>query len=200
MINKKDSLTRRRFTLAHEFKHILDAPIEKRAYRSLGVDDEDRKAILEEVADCFAASLLMPQLFVIHALRSDIRDVHRLAALFMVSPVAMSRRLRDLGLAIEAPEGQDPILRFFRKGSISKPGRRIRSAGSAHDRLTGPAAARKPGSGKGLAVAQAPLAALGRGKPVRTAVTLPTNSETVHAGLRLIQQPVSQLIRRDDKD
>lgn len=200
MINKNDSLTRRRFTLAHEFKHILDAPMEKRAYRNLGADEEDRKAILEEVADCFAANLLMPQLFVVHALRGDIRDVHRLAALFMVSPVAMSRRLRDLGLTIEPPEGQDPILRYFRKGSVIKPGRGRKPAGLGYDRAPGAVDRPRPTAIGGLAVFQTPLAALSRGEPVRAAVTLLANSEAVHAGLRRIRQPLSPLIRRDDAE
>jgi len=137
MISKKDSLTRRRFTLAHEFKHILDAPNERRAYAKIGLDDEDHRRCMEEIADYFAASLLMPRLFIVHALRTDVRDVHRLAALFIVSPVAMSRRLRDLGLAIEAPEGQDPVLRFFRKAAISVPHRRLRSADRGGDRAIG---------------------------------------------------------------
>jgi Zn-dependent peptidase ImmA (M78 family) len=123
-INKKDSLTRRRFTLAHEFKHILDAPTDRQAYQHLGVDEEDRGAIMEEVADCFAANLLMPQLFVTRAIRTDIRDLQRLAALFVVSQYAMRRRLRDLGLTIERPEEQDPEMRYFRKASVHVSGRR----------------------------------------------------------------------------
>lgn len=196
MINKKDSLTRRRFTLAHEFKHILDAPLERRAYRNLGVDDEDRKAILEEVADSFAANLLMPQLFVVHALRTDVRDVHRLAALFMVSPAAMSRRLRDLGLVIESPEGQDPILRYFRKGSVGAPGRRRKTS----DYQDGSEPVRKPALSTGMAVVQAPLSGLSRSEPVRSALTLLTNSEALHAGRRFVQQSVSQLIGRDGEN
>lgn len=196
MINKKDSLTRRRFTLAHEFKHILDAPIEQRAYRNIGIDDEDRQGILEEVADCFAANLLMPELFVARAVRGDVRDVHRLAALFMVSPVAMNRRLRDLGLSIEAPEGQDPILRYFRKGSVSRSGRRLRRASGGQDPAPG-AALPKPALTRTRAVVQNPFAALGRGEPLRTTLELLMNSEAVYAGRRMVQHPVGQLIRRN---
>ncbi len=189
-INKRDSLTRRRFTLAHEFKHILDAPIDRRAYRNLGIDEEDRQAIAEEVADCFAANLLMPQLFVVHALRSDIRDVHRLAALFMVSPVAMNRRLRDLGLTIESPEGQDPVLKYFRKGSVCAPGRRRKPS----EHQDGRTVAGRPGLSAGAGAVQTPLAALGRGIPVRSALTLLTNSEVIYAGRRYFQQSVGHLI------
>jgi hypothetical protein len=61
-ISRKDSLTRRRFTLAHEFKHILDGPAEKHVYGKLGVGDEDdRGRCIEEIADYFAASFLMPR-------------------------------------------------------------------------------------------------------------------------------------------
>ncbi len=127
-INKKDSLTRRRFTLAHEFKHILDASTYAQAYRNLGADQEDREAIMEEVADCFAANLLMPQLWVARAIRADIRDLQRLAALFVVSPYAMRRRLRDLDLKIEAPAEQDPNMRYFRKASAYVSGRRRKPA------------------------------------------------------------------------
>lgn len=121
-ISRKDSLTRRRFTLAHEFKHILDGPAEKHVYGKLGVGDEDdRRRCIEEIADYFAASLLMPRTFLCHAMRQDIRDVHRLAALFEVSLVAMNRRLRDLGLRIERPDGSPgSVHRWFRAMPIRR--------------------------------------------------------------------------------
>jgi excisionase family DNA binding protein len=121
-ISRKDSLTRRRFTLAHEFKHILDGPAEKHVYGKLGVGDEDdRGRCIEEIADYFAASFLMPRTFLCHAIRQDIRDVHRLAAIFEVSLVAMNRRLRDLGLRIERPDGSPgSVHRWFRAMPIRR--------------------------------------------------------------------------------
>ena len=58
-VNKDDSLVRRRFTLAHEFKHVLDNPFITKAYLDrAGKPDE---AFGEQICDYFAACLLMPR-------------------------------------------------------------------------------------------------------------------------------------------
>lgn len=126
-ISQKDSLTRRRFTLAHEFKHILDAHAERRVYRQLGSDEEHRRRYIEEIADSFAAYLLMPHPFVLHALREDVRDLRHMAALFEVSPVAMNRRLRDLGLRIERPDSSPHAAHKWFRGM---PARRLAESAS----------------------------------------------------------------------
>lgn len=188
-VSKRDSLTRRRFTLAHEFKHILDGPYEKLVYAKLGLGDEqDRRACIEEIADYFAASLLMPRLFVIRALRADARDLHQLAALFMVSPVAMNRRLHALGLRIQQPEeGRDPVLRFFRKAVIYVP-RQLRLAEKRDDEENDATAiaGQPPVGGLRQAGAEAD-------EPCRSALSLLTIPEA-SAKLRISRWSVYQLI------
>lgn len=117
----------RRYTLAHEFKHILDHPTLTSAYRNLGIDEHDREAITEEVCEYFADCLLMPRLMVACAVRTDVRNVARLAALFGVLQSDMARRLQDLGLKIDPPEG-DPIRSYFRTASVRVRCRRPRPA------------------------------------------------------------------------
>jgi IrrE N-terminal-like domain len=123
-ISKGARVASRRFTLAHEFKHILDDPTLKSAYSKLGIDEYDRKAIIEEVCEYFADSFLMPRLMVARAVRADVRNVARLAALFGVLQSDMERRLQDLGLKIELPDGEDPVRSYFRTASVRARGRR----------------------------------------------------------------------------
>jgi Zn-dependent peptidase ImmA (M78 family) len=101
IINKADSLTRKRFTCAHELGHYL---------QRLASDDtfsyEDERGPLaatgmnpEEVfANQFAAALLMPATEVTER-SGDGMGVGELAITFAVSAEAMSFRLRNLGLA-----------------------------------------------------------------------------------------------------
>jgi IrrE N-terminal-like domain len=95
-INRNDSQTRRRFSLGHEFKHILDHPYIDTIYR-----DEHGKASpkrAELMCDYFAACLLMPRPWVKRLWTQGVQDVAVLAAMFNVSPAAMSVRLQQLGL------------------------------------------------------------------------------------------------------
>ncbi len=85
-INARHALVRQRFTLAHEFAHILDAP-----YRRVVREDN-----AEEVADYFAASLLMPKRLVKRAWAQGIQETPALARHFNVSMSAMRRRLDEL--------------------------------------------------------------------------------------------------------
>jgi hypothetical protein len=97
-INGRDSVTRQRWTLAHEFKHVLDHQIKHVIYRPRPpvVDPTSRPA--EEAADYFAACLLLPRSWVEGAWIRGMHDVAQLAALFQVSPIAMSKRVGHLGL------------------------------------------------------------------------------------------------------
>jgi Zn-dependent peptidase ImmA (M78 family) len=96
-LNRTEPLTRRRFSLAHEFKHVLDAPFGDALYPAWrGMSAGDRA---EHVADHFAASLLMPKAWV-RRLYYDrgITELPRLAARFGVSQTAMRIRLASLGM------------------------------------------------------------------------------------------------------
>ena len=97
-VNRGDSQTRRRFTLAHEFKHILDNPYIDVLYPK----SEDGKTTAEEraerICDYFAACVLMPRAWVKRHYARGQQDTEMLAAIYRVSPAAMDRRLQDLGL------------------------------------------------------------------------------------------------------
>ena len=96
LINATDTWGRQRFSLAHEFKHLLDWPLASRIYR-----DGRRSGHFqgERAADWFAAALWMPRPWVKRAFYNDrIRDEHELARRFQVSVAAMRVRIDELGL------------------------------------------------------------------------------------------------------
>lgn len=100
-INGLEPHVRQRFTLAHEYKHVLDAPVEQQVYALLRNGEEPHLQI-EKVCDHFAACLLMPKKLVKRVWGEGLRDAVSLAAHFDVSPQAMHIRLQTLGL-IERP-------------------------------------------------------------------------------------------------
>ncbi|RIR97810.1 ImmA/IrrE family metallo-endopeptidase [Mycobacteroides abscessus] len=89
-INKGDMHARRRFTLMHEFKHILDAQTESVTYQGI------TPVLRERIADHFSACYLMPKLWLRQAWTSGLRDPEALAGLFKVSLAAMRARLTSL--------------------------------------------------------------------------------------------------------
>lgn len=97
VLNADDSRTRRRFTMGHEFKHVIDDPYIDVLYRGADSDEAaERRA--EDICDYFAGCLLMPRPMVKKLWASGIQDQRTLAAHFGVSPLAMSVRLTLLGL------------------------------------------------------------------------------------------------------
>jgi hypothetical protein len=104
LVNRNDAHARRRWTLAHEFKHLLDYTKAKAMYKQLGYGDKGRQAQqIERVCDHFAASLLMPRMWVKRAYGNGIQDVTALAGMFNVSEEAMHIRLTFLGLIDAEP-------------------------------------------------------------------------------------------------
>lgn len=99
-VNADEPLTRQLFTLAHEFKHALDAPTADLLYPAVRDLTSEQRA--EQVCDYFAASLLMPRAWVKRAVYGGTTDPARLAAMFSVSLPAMRRRLQALGLVDRA--------------------------------------------------------------------------------------------------
>jgi predicted transcriptional regulator len=95
-VNRNDSQTRRRFTLAHEFKHILDHPVVDVIYGDERGQSDAKRA--ELMCDYFAACLLMPRLWVKRLWAQGMQEAAVLAATFNVSPAAMNVRLQELGL------------------------------------------------------------------------------------------------------
>ncbi|MEV6446365.1 ImmA/IrrE family metallo-endopeptidase [Amycolatopsis sp. NPDC051716] len=115
-INRDESGTRRRFTLAHELKHILDHPFMRVLYVDERGNIDDQR--VESMCDYFAACVLMPRTWVKKAWTTVTQDQTELAALFRVSPAAMSRRLMHLGLTEPRfpMRGHESVARYFRSG------------------------------------------------------------------------------------
>ena len=95
-INGAEPWTRRRFTLAHELKHVLDNPYIEMLYPGRDGTPSGQRA--ETICDYFAACLLMPRLSVKAAWGQGNQRPDDLAAHFGVSRAAMGLRLHQLGL------------------------------------------------------------------------------------------------------
>lgn len=114
VVNKHDVPGRRRFTLAHEFKHVLDHSIANIAYAQLGHGNpKHQQRQIEHICDHFAACLLMPRTVVKRAWANGIQDIDALAGLFKVSLSAMQVRLDYLGLT----DGERPVATYFRRSA-----------------------------------------------------------------------------------
>ena len=96
-LDRGEAYVRQRFSLAHEFKHVLDAPFGPTLYPAWrGMTTQNRS---EQAADHFAANLLMPRAWVKRAYYDEgVTDLRRLAFRFNVSQVAMRIRLSALGI------------------------------------------------------------------------------------------------------
>lgn len=97
LINANDSRLRQRFSLFHEFKHILDHNFVERIYGA--VDEHDRGDWIESVCDYFAGCVLMPRPWIKRAWVSGPQRLAVLAQLFDVSQAAMTTRLAQTGLS-----------------------------------------------------------------------------------------------------
>ncbi len=117
VINRSDYAMRARFTLAHEFKHLLDHPFVERAYRQ--ITKVTPAEATENVAEYFAACLLMPKAWIKASFCHDaIQDPRRLANRFAVSEAAMRRRLRELGLVESVPRHGPRYQRALQPGVL----------------------------------------------------------------------------------
>lgn len=96
LLNANEPSVRRRFSLMHEFKHILDHDGISFRYPTTPIMDSERRA--ELVADYFAACILMPKRLVKQRWGEGCQRTSELAAEFDVSPIAMQYRLQQLGL------------------------------------------------------------------------------------------------------
>jgi Zn-dependent peptidase ImmA (M78 family) len=95
-INGGQQATRQRFTLFHEYKHILDHG------RPRMLDAEQRRygrPASECIADYFAGCALMPRTLLKRAWAGGIQRLPDLAALFDVSERAIEVRLSQLNLS-----------------------------------------------------------------------------------------------------
>ena len=92
---------RQRFSLMHEFKHVLDHTTKQFLYHDTPHQSADEQA--ERTADYFAACLLMPKRVVKRVWCQGPQDITRLATRLRVSPAALRYRLDQIGLT-EKPE------------------------------------------------------------------------------------------------
>jgi Zn-dependent peptidase ImmA (M78 family) len=96
-LNADEPLARQRFSLMHEFKHILDHTTEQFLYHDRAFQTADEQA--ERVADHFAACLLMPKKLVKRLWCQGNQNIPLLADKLGVSPTALRFRLDQLGLS-----------------------------------------------------------------------------------------------------
>ena len=88
----------RRFSLAHEFKHILDHPFREHQTRTRRSDEE-----AEIICDYSAGCLLIPRPSLKRAWTTNTQVVGELAHRFGESRQAMRVRLVQTGLVIRSP-------------------------------------------------------------------------------------------------
>lgn len=95
-LSSAEPYTRQRFTLFHEFKHILDHGRIGNMYRGYGHTSGEAQA--EQAADYFAGCVLMPRRLLKRAWGNGVQRPTALAHLFDVSPRAVDVRLAQVGL------------------------------------------------------------------------------------------------------
>jgi hypothetical protein len=117
-VKTTDAPTRRRFTLAHEFKHVIDHPVIDTLYPDAATSDQTARRI-EAICDHFAACLLMPGLWVKRAWLAGTRDIDALSRLFNVSPAAMRIRINILGLYDKAGSHTGDVRHYFRPPAMA---------------------------------------------------------------------------------
>lgn len=98
VIRANEPRSRQRFSLAHEFKHVLDDAVIDCGFARIAVTDWPRRA--ERLCNFFAACLLMPRPWVKHDWYGGMSNVSQLARRYGVSVEAMSTRLSELGLTV----------------------------------------------------------------------------------------------------
>lgn len=100
LLSRRDSWRRQRFTLAHEYHHIVSHTARERLFHDTrtrrGILTADRQA--EQAADYFAGCLLVPRTMLKRAWASGIQRTDALARTFDVSEQAIAVRLRQTGL------------------------------------------------------------------------------------------------------
>lgn len=101
VVNGAEPVTRQRFSLAHEFKHIVDHRFADLIYSKF--PEKERAAKIEQLCDYFAGCLLMPRPWVKRLYCSGQQHIPDLAQTFGVSQAAMTVRLSQIGLTEPSP-------------------------------------------------------------------------------------------------
>lgn len=89
---------RQRFSLMHEFKHIIDYPAREQLYG----DGTWRPMKAEHAADHFAGALLMPKAELLPLIEEGVNPA-ALSYIFNVSTRAIETRLHQLGIGVTGP-------------------------------------------------------------------------------------------------
>jgi Zn-dependent peptidase ImmA (M78 family) len=95
-LNGAEPATRQRFTLLHEYKHIIDHGVTDRLYTGTARHTASEQA--EQAADYFAGCALMPKRLIKRAWGQGLQRPGVLARHFGVSARAIDVRLAQLGL------------------------------------------------------------------------------------------------------
>jgi Zn-dependent peptidase ImmA (M78 family) len=95
-VNPADSLMRQRFTIFHEYKHIVDHGFAQQLYRGRPTSTAATQA--EQAADYFAGCVLASRRMLKRAWGEGIQRPAALAQLFGISELAVHVRLRQVGL------------------------------------------------------------------------------------------------------
>jgi hypothetical protein len=120
-ISAQEPKVRQRFTLAHEFKHVLDNRFIDMIYPDFyGMKSHDRA---EAVCDYFAGCLLVPRVWLKRAWASGVQQPIALARLFNVSTAAIEVRLSQTGLRQGRTRCDWPLThrsgKYFRVGNVA---------------------------------------------------------------------------------
>lgn len=115
-VNRLESTNRRRFTLAHEFKHIIDHQLRSVLYQDLPMrSSEDR---VEDICDYFAGCFLVPGPWLKSLWYGGQQNIRELARLFRVSEACMTVRLAQTGLLETGYRYSDSTVHaYFRRAS-----------------------------------------------------------------------------------
>lgn len=101
ILNDAEPLVRQRYSLFHEYHHIVTKPFERILFPPLhGLTSHDRR---EQAANYFAACVLMPKRWVKRDWGNGIQNLRLLARRYGVSQAAMRVRLLQLGLMQPEP-------------------------------------------------------------------------------------------------
>lgn len=112
-LNRREPSARQRFTLMHEYKHILDHGATDRLYS----DSRTRSAAehAEQAADYFAGCVLMPKSLLKRAWGEGVQTLSALAQRFEVSTRAVEVRLAQVGITEPTRRCEPP--RTYRGGT-----------------------------------------------------------------------------------
>lgn len=114
VLNRRDSWRRQRFTLMHEFKHIIDYGSANYLYNGDRLHTADEQA--ELTADYFAGCVLMPKRLLKRAWSDGIQTPVKLARRFQVSAQAADVRLAQTHLNVARDRCVPPETRRFARG------------------------------------------------------------------------------------